>query len=129
MIIDKDGNEWFGHEIQTKPEEEAKVYDPEQGDNALVRSFRIVTDPTKDSAPEEVLNFHKQSVLDNLFTSGWELVRELTIISIETKGAFDIVAICKPARKHGSIQGVTNNEAKNVSEGFAKEELAKKKKK
>ena len=106
---------WNAHNIETEGE---KAYDPELGGDMLVRTFKILTDPEKEKDPQEVLEYHRESLLKALFKDGWKLERELMIGEATTKGVYDIIAICSPMERHGSLVGVENDNTKNLTQAI-----------
>lgn len=115
---------WFAHDISVSDEEQGKVYDPESGNDLLVRSFKILTDPTKQSDPQEILEYHRPKIMDMLYRDGWTLERELVIGNSDKPNLYDIIAVCRVSEKHGSLVGVQNDKTKNVSEILIKEKEA-----
>jgi len=116
-MIDEQGYKWNRHDVRTTDEENAPIVDEESGDERNIRSFIVQTDSTKESDPKEVLAYHSKTIQDTLFKDGWVLDRELTIESLKD-GFYTITAVSKPAVKHGSIIGATNDTPMNAAKAL-----------
>lgn len=89
------------------------LYDPVRGEDRIIRTILVQTDPTKELDKNEVLDFHRDNILKTLSRDGWELIRELEIDK-QKNGIYAIFAVCKPMQKHGVIIGSTNQKPKGL---------------
>ena len=112
-ITDEQGNKWYQHDIES--DSDAKIFDTEKGPQRIIRTFVILTDPTKEEKPEDILAFHSSRVHQELYNDGWIAERELEIHEME-KGKYGIIAVAKPAVKHGSIIESTNQRPENAND-------------
>lgn len=97
IIKDKDGYDWYVHDINTKDENSEPILDAGTGPKRVIRTFVIQTDPSQDLLKEDVLDHHRKGLESHINKCGLTLDRELRISAGNQKGEFVVFAILKPA--------------------------------
>lgn len=115
-ILDDKGYKWESIQAEAQG---SPVIDEERGQDRVIRCFSYLLDPTKDFIPEEVINGNRRAIEDNLWKDGWVLAKDLEIMKRNDSQCV-ILAVAKPAVKHGTIIGATNDKAIGAGDGLRK---------